>query len=148
METWSDGYEVVLENSPSTAALITHQSHRISPFIQINRELFDVIRHCANASPLLLHKTNGFCHRRRRSSCRRPIVKQSRLHLVKSSSSLQEEIKVPQIGSIPKFTPAMQIRFVIPVCATPPVRVNSDQLPPMKEAALLPLPSRVIYGLD
>ncbi|KAG6417305.1 hypothetical protein SASPL_119459 [Salvia splendens] len=43
----------------------------------------------------LLHKTNDFSHRRRRSSCRRPIVKQSRLHLVKSSSSLKEEIKVP-----------------------------------------------------
>ncbi|XP_047940224.1 mitogen-activated protein kinase 13-like [Salvia hispanica] len=57
----------------------------------------------------LLHKTNNFFHRRRRSGSRRPIVKQSRLHLVKSSSSLQEEIKVPQIVSIPKFAPAVQI---------------------------------------
>ncbi|KAG6395834.1 hypothetical protein SASPL_141963 [Salvia splendens] len=96
----------------------------------------------------LLHKTNDFSHRRRCSGCRRPIVKQSRLHLVKSSSSLQEEIKVPQIGSIPKFALAVQIRSVIPVCATPPVRVNSDQSPPIKETALPSPPSRVIYGLD
>ncbi|XP_041996519.1 probable serine/threonine-protein kinase pXi isoform X2 [Salvia splendens] len=57
----------------------------------------------------LLHKTNDFSHSRCRSGCRRPIVKQSRLYLVKSSSSLQEEIKVPQIGSIPKLAPAVQI---------------------------------------
>ncbi|KAH6796922.1 Glycosyl hydrolase superfamily protein [Perilla frutescens var. hirtella] len=30
METWSDGYEVVLQNSPSTAAAISRQSNRIS----------------------------------------------------------------------------------------------------------------------
>ncbi|XP_057807184.1 mannan endo-1,4-beta-mannosidase 4-like isoform X2 [Salvia miltiorrhiza] len=30
MESWSDGYEVVLQNSPSTAALISQQSRRIS----------------------------------------------------------------------------------------------------------------------
>ncbi|KAG6419214.1 hypothetical protein SASPL_121430 [Salvia splendens] len=44
----------------------------------------------------------------------------------------------PQIGSIPKFAPAVQIRSVIPVCAAPPVRVNSDQSPPIKEAAPSP----------
>lgn len=36
MESWSDGYEVVLENSPSTAALISHQSARIQ---SLNRNL-------------------------------------------------------------------------------------------------------------
>lgn len=30
MESWGDGYELVLENSPSTAAVISHQSRRIS----------------------------------------------------------------------------------------------------------------------
>ncbi|KAH6808077.1 Glycosyl hydrolase superfamily protein [Perilla frutescens var. frutescens] len=30
METWSDGYEVILQNSPSTAAAISRQSNRIS----------------------------------------------------------------------------------------------------------------------
>ncbi|KAG6400665.1 hypothetical protein SASPL_137506 [Salvia splendens] len=40
----------------------------------------------------------------------------------------------PQIGSIPKFAPAVQIRSVIPVCAAPPVRANTDQSPPIKEA--------------
>ncbi|KAG6385274.1 hypothetical protein SASPL_154106 [Salvia splendens] len=88
----------------------------------------------------LLHETIDFSHRRRRCGGKRPIVKQSRLHLVKSSSSLQEKIKVPQIGSIPKFEPAVQIKSVIPVCAAPPVRVNSDQSPPIKEAAPPPPP--------
>lgn len=30
MESWSDGYEVVLENSPSTAEIVSRQSSRIS----------------------------------------------------------------------------------------------------------------------
>ncbi|XP_047954385.1 double-stranded RNA-binding protein 3 [Salvia hispanica] len=47
----------------------------------------------------------------------------------------------PQIVSIPKFAPAVQIRSVIPVCAAPPVRVNSDQSLPINKAAPPPAPS-------